>query len=89
MVALCGVLVPQWLVLQGGYADLVKIPVSGYALIRIQETELSKPCSPCLSSETRSKRVHPLGSSGSCDVVRQLIYDKLPVFNDALDQISN
>jgi hypothetical protein len=67
----------------------VKIPASGYALIRIQETELSRPCSPRLSSAARSKRVHLAGSSGSCDVVRQLIYDKFPVFNDALDQISN
>jgi hypothetical protein len=55
----------------------------------IQETELSRHCSPRLSFEPQSKRAHPLGSSGSCDVVCQLIDDKLPVFNDALDQISD
>jgi hypothetical protein len=67
----------------------VKIPASGYALTRIQEIELSRPFSSRLSSETQSKRVHLAGSSGSCDVVRQLIYDKFPIFYDALDQISD
>lgn len=67
----------------------VKIPASGYALTGIQEIELLRPCSPRLSFETQSKKVHLTGSSRSCDVVRQLIYDKLPIFYDALDQISD
>jgi hypothetical protein len=89
MVALCPVFIPQELVPRGGYAAFGEDASATYALTRIQETELSRPFSLRLSSETQRKRVHPLGSSGSRDVVCQLIYDKLPIFNNALDQISN